>query len=186
MNEKKILKIVLIILLVSNVVLIFNKRVKPLFENYFLEKEFREKLIQEKSRYKDEIEEKSQSEKYVYDEYKSTSSLDEADRMKEYVGKYFYYVKEKQYDKAYELLYSKFKDNKFNTLEKFIQYVENIYPNNFYLEYGEVKRFGYYYYVSVVIYDINEITNEMKSNVKGTVFVIKENDILDFKLSFGI
>jgi len=44
--------------------------------------------------------------------------------MKEYVGKYFYYVKEKQYDKAYELLYSKFKDNKFNTLEKFIQFRE--------------------------------------------------------------
>lgn len=188
MKEKKILKIILLVIVLLDVALLISKRIYPKIQNYFLEKEYAEELLQEKSKYTDEaVEEVEDNDaEYVYDEYTFLETSDEVTRMKTYIGDYFNYIKQEEYEKAYNLLYSGFKDNYFNSLEEFEEYVKTTYPSSFYLKYGEVKRYGYYYYVSVTIFDMDEITKEEKSYMKGTIFVLKENDLLDFVLSFGL
>lgn len=188
MDIKKTLKWSLIFIIIINVFLFSKKRIYPRVQNFFLAKKYEKQLIEEKKSYTDEVISNTEvkNNEFVYNEYEVLEASDEAARMKAYVGDYFNYIKNEEYDKAYELLYENFKKNYFNSLDEFIDYVKNTYPEEFYLKYGDIKRYGYYYYVSVNIFDLDEITSEEKEYMKGTVFVLKENDILDYVLSFGL
>ena len=58
------------------------------------------------------------------------ASLTERQRMQTYFGEYISAIENKDYEKAYSLLYDNFKNNYFPTLLDFANYAEAKYPKN--------------------------------------------------------
>ncbi len=113
------------------------------------------------------------------DEVVGTKS--ETTRIKTYIGQYFSYIEEKNYQKAYDLLYDSFKSNYFTSIEQFEQYIENKYPKNIVLNYTNIDRQGSIYIVTVEVINGLEITNKFEQRI-----VIQENDLNDFNISFQV
>ena len=106
----------------------------------------------------------------------------EATRIKSYVGQYLSYVDSKDYESAYNLLYEEFKNTYFKTLEDFVTYAENKYPDEIFAEYTNMEREGTIYIVTVKLKDtLNKDFAQIEQNI-----VVKENDLNDFVLSFEV
>lgn len=103
----------------------------------------------------------------------------ETSRIKTYIGQYFSYLEEKDYQKAYNMLFDNFKNNYFKRLEQFEQYVENKYPDNIVLNYTNIDREGYIYIATVEVIDGLDISNSFEQRI-----VVRENDVNDFNISF--
>ena len=103
----------------------------------------------------------------------------ETSRIKAYIGQYFSCLEEKDYQKAYDMLFDNFKNNYFTSLEQFQQYAENKYPNNIVLNYTDVDREGYMYVITVDVIDGLNISNSFSQRI-----VVKENSLNDFNVSF--
>ncbi len=122
------------------------------------------------------------------------SGLDERSRMEYYCGEYLKHLKYKEYEEAYKLLYSEFKDKYFPTLEEYKEYVESFYPSFFAVQYDDIDRQGDIYVVRLKIIDAtnsksnnsNNESNEENDDIPIQRFVIKENDFNDFVMSFQI
>lgn len=110
------------------------------------------------------------------------STLGERDRMEYYCGEFFNYIKHKDYEGAYNLLYSDFKTNYFPTLEDFQKYFEEKFPKYFALEYDDITRQGDIYVLRLKIIDVNSLSAE--DNIQR--IVIKENYYNDFVMSFQV
>ena len=115
---------------------------------------------------------------------KYLSTLGERDRMQYYCGKYFNYLKKKNYVAAYSLLYSEFKDKYFPTENEYEEYIKKLYPNFYSLEYDDISRQGDIYVLRLKILDLKKGKDEQGDNVQR--IVIKENDYNDFVLSFQV
>lgn len=115
------------------------------------------------------------------DELKKLQTMSERDRMEFYFSKYTTYIEDREYEKAYNLLYPEFKSNYFPTLERFEEYVKNIYPEFMTFSYNNIDRQGYIYVLNIDIIDIDN-----KDNKKSHRVVIQENDFNDFVLSFQV
>lgn len=89
---------------------------------------------------------------------------------------------EKNYEKAYNLLYEEYRNNYFPTLEEFEKYVKQKYPDFMSVEYNDMSRQGEYYILTVNIYNL--LTNEIIE--KEQKYIIKENNFLDYVLSFQV
>ena len=113
------------------------------------------------------------------DEVVGTKS--ETTRIKTYIGQYFSYIEEKDYQKAYDLLYDNFKSNYFTSIEQFKQYIEDKYPKNIVLNYTNIDRQGSIYIVTVEVINGLEIKNKFEQRI-----VIQENDLNDFNISFQV
>lgn len=113
---------------------------------------------------------------------KALSKMNESDRAKHYASCFMDKIDLKQYEEAYDMLYDEFKNNYFPTLASFEEYAEKTFPNLFTLDHTNVERNGNIYVLWTTIYDI------MKSRNEGTEinFVIQENDLNDFVLSFSV
>ena len=96
--------------------------------------------------------------------------------------KYITYIEEKNYEKAYNLLYEEYRNNYFPTLEEFEKYVKQKYPDFMSVEYNDMSRQGEYYILTVNIYNL--LTNEIIE--KEQKYIIKENNFLDYVLSFQV
>lgn len=107
--------------------------------------------------------------------------MDERTRLQEYCGKYINYIEKKEYEKAYDLLYSEFKNNYFKTLEDFEKYVKEKYPEVISIKYNDISRHGEYYILAIKILDLKEAKKEFEQNI-----VIRENNFDDFELSFNV
>ena len=66
---------------------------------------------------------------------------------------------EKNYEKAYNLLYEDYKNNYFPTLEDFEKYAKERYPDFMRIEHTYMSRQGDYYILTVNIYNL--LTNEI-------------------------
>lgn len=110
------------------------------------------------------------------------SSMSERDRMEYYVSKFIKAVENRSYDTAYNMLYDEFKENYFKTLESFEEYAKNNFPKMISLEYENIERNGKYYVLFV------RMSNMLGNKNDGTDmnFVVKENDLNDFVLSFSV
>lgn len=108
-------------------------------------------------------------------------SMNERDRMEFYFSEYATYIEDKEYKKAYDLLYPEFKNNYFPTLEKFEEYAKKTYPEFMTFSYNNIDRQGYIYVLNIDIIDIDN-----KNNKKSHRVVIQENDFNDFVLSFQV
>lgn len=113
---------------------------------------------------------------------KKLSTQGEWDRMDYYCGVYFKHLAEKEYESAYNLLYSEFKEKYFPTLETFREYVEKTYPNDFSWVDDDITRQGNIYVLKVKLLD----TKGTKDNEKSQRIVLKENNYNDFVISFQV
>lgn len=181
MKEKKVIKtivifmIILILLALNLYIFIINNQKENMnkeepasnssgIENYSLNNIETE-----------ETDEKNRKEKIA--------SLSEKLRMQTYFGEYISYIENEKYEEAYNLLFDEFKNNYFQSLNTFITYAKEKYPNNIVVEYTDLNREGNIYILEVKIKDALSTNNE---DAKTTNVVIRENDIDDFQLSFEV
>lgn len=110
------------------------------------------------------------------------SKMKERDRIEYYCGEYIKKIEQKEYENAYNLLYSEFKEKYFPTLESFKEYVDKTYPEEFALEYDDITRQGNIYVLRLKILDILG----SKEDEKVQRVVILENNYNDFVMSFQV
>ena len=116
------------------------------------------------------------------EEIKSLSEKTEQERMQYYCGNFFNLIDSKNYESAYKLLYNDYKENYFPTLANFKRYFEEYFPDDFYLYYENMERFGDIYVLTVSLTDT--INGSYGHNFKLYV-VIQENQLNDYVISFS-
>ena len=109
------------------------------------------------------------------------SKLGEDDRIEQYISRFMEKIDNEEYEAAYGMLYEDFKTNYFPTLDSFEKYAKEKFPKIMSLEHTNLERNGEIYVAWVTVYDL------MKSKSEGVEmnFVIKENELNDFVLSFS-
>lgn len=119
------------------------------------------------------------------EELKMIQNMNERSRMQYYIGKYIGYIQEKEYKKAYDLLYNEYKDTYFPNIEVYIDYIQEKYPFELIaVEYNNIERLGDTYILWVNVVDaINGNPNSEEKLEQN--FVIRENGFNDFDLSFS-
>lgn len=110
------------------------------------------------------------------------STLGERDRMEFYVSKFIEAVENKSYEEAYNMLYDDFKKNYFPTLASFEEYAKTKFPSMFSIEHTNFERNGEIYVLFVTL------SNPLGSKGSGIEmnFVVKENALNDFVMSFSV
>ena len=116
------------------------------------------------------------------EEIKSLSEKSEQQRMQYYCGKFFNLIDNQNYESAYELLYSDYKENFFPTLANFKRYFQEYFPSDFSLSYENMERLGDIYVLTVSLSDL--VNRTSGHNFKFYV-VIQENNLDDFVISFS-
>lgn len=110
--------------------------------------------------------------------------MKERDRMEFYFGMFLNYIEDAEYQKAYDLLYTEFKQNYFPTLEDFTEYVQKTFPKMSEITYNNIERNGDVYVLWITITDIlNGKPGDEKQEIN---IVIQENDYNDFVMSFSV
>lgn len=115
-------------------------------------------------------------------ELNTISSMNERDRVEYYVSKFVEAIEEKDYEKAYDMLYDEFKSNYFSTLSSFEEYAESKFSKVLSLEQTNFERNGDYYILWITMSD----PLSGKNSGKEMNFVVRENDLNDFDLSFSV
>lgn len=108
--------------------------------------------------------------------------MGERDRIEHYVASFVEAIENKEYEDAYEMLYDEFKDNYFPTYVSFEEYAKTKFPSMISMEYTNIERNGTIYVVWV------KMSNPLGSKDSGREmnFVVQENDLNDFDLSFQV
>lgn len=110
------------------------------------------------------------------------AEMEERDRMEYYFSKFINAVESKEYEKAYGMLYTGFKENYFPDLESFETYAKKTFSKFCSVEHTNIERSGENYILYITISD-SLSSNPVK---KEMTFVIKENDLNDFVMSFSV
>lgn len=110
------------------------------------------------------------------------AGLGERDRIEYYVSEFIDAIESKNYSSAYDMLYDEFKKNYFPTYNEFEEYAKTKFPSMFSLEHTNIERNGEFYILWVTMY------NPLGSKSDGIEmnFVVKENDLDDFVMSFSV
>ncbi len=106
----------------------------------------------------------------------------ERDRMEYYVKMFIDAVENQEYEKAYDMLYEDFKKNYFPTLDSFEEYAQNTFPTLCSTEYTNIERNGEVYVLWVTLSD----SLSGKDSAIEINFVVQENDLNDFVMSFTV
>jgi len=115
-------------------------------------------------------------------EIEDLKDKDERTRMQQYCGKFIRYIEEKDYNKAYALLYPDFKNNYFKTVEDFEKYAQEKFPSSLItVEYNNIERQGKYYILFTTIKTPLDTNYSMDQK-----FILIENGFNDFQLSFDV
>ena len=110
-------------------------------------------------------------------------NMEERERMEFYFGMFWRNIENHEYEDAYDLLYSEFKQTYFPTLDSFTQYVQNKFPQMAVLEYENIERNGDVYVLWVYVVDALGKQTDEKQQIN---VVIQENDYNDFVMSFSV
>lgn len=164
-----------------NVCVYIYKIISPLVQNKRVQKEY-EELIKQRDEQLANIRKTKTEEEKNKEELEEVKEMEEKKRITYYFSKYITYLEEKNYEKAYNLLYEDYKNNYFPTLEDFEKYAKERYPDFMRIEHTYMSRQGDYYILTVNIYNL--LTNEIIE--KEQKYVIKEKDFLDYVLSFQV
>lgn len=115
-------------------------------------------------------------------EVSELSSMGERDRIEYYVSSFVEAIEDKEYEKAYNMLYDTFKKNYFPTLSSFEEYAENKFPKMLSLDHTNFERNGDYYILWITMSDpLGGKNSGIEMN-----FVVQENDLNDFVMSFSV
>lgn len=108
--------------------------------------------------------------------------MGERDRMEHYVASFIEAIENKEYEDAYEMLYDDFKKNYFPNYADFEEYAKNKFPSMISVEHTNFERNGDVYVLWT------KLSNPMgsKNSAIEINFVVKENDLNDFDISFKI
>ena len=181
-RNKKIFLIVMVLIVsvwtFTNIFYVFNlmEYIKAL-ESMKEKEETSNTTIQENTLTKEEIEENT-NELEIAD----LKDKDERTRIQQYCGKFIRYIENKEYDKAYNLLYPDFKNNYFKTVEDFKKYAEEKFPQTLIaVEYNNIERQGQYYILFTTIKTPLNVDYSMDQK-----FILIENGFNDFKISFDV
>lgn len=173
MNNKKISRVIgmviIVILIIIFIIIVALKNLKIIhLEDNFSSVSSTEELTEE---------EKEKNEKLL----KKLKKESESERIQTYLGIYFKYIEEKDYASAYDLLYPKFKENYFPTLEDFEEYLkEQDLPDMLTISYDDIYIQGEYYIVTVKIGDL--LTRAALEQEK--TLILQENGYNDYYISF--
>lgn len=107
----------------------------------------------------------------------------ERDRIEYYCGQFFRYIENKNYEKAYQILYPDFRQKYFPTIEEFKKYVIKVYPKILAINYDDFDRQGNIYVTTVLIDDGLAKDNSKQFSQR---IVVQENDYNNFVLSFQV
>lgn len=181
-RNKKIFLIVMVLIVsvwtFTNIFYVFNlmEYIKEL-ESMKEKEETSNTTIQENTLTKEEIEENT-NELEIAD----LKDKDERTIIQQYCGKFIRYIENKEYDKAYNLLYPDFKNNYFKTVEDFKKYAEEKFPQTLIaVEYNNIERQGQYYILFTTIKTPLNVDYSMDQK-----FILIENGFNDFKISFDV
>ncbi len=115
-------------------------------------------------------------------EKEELSKMGERDRMEYYVSEFVDEIENENYEEAYSMLYDDFKKNYFPTLDQFEEYAKTKFPRMFALEHTNIERNGNTYVLWVTLGDLLG----SKDSAVEMNFVIQENDLNDFVMSFTV
>lgn len=106
----------------------------------------------------------------------------ERDRIEYYISSFITAIENKDYESAYEMLYEDFKKNYFPTFTSFEEYASTKFPREISLKYTNIERNGRIYVMWV------ELSNPLgsKDSKIEMNFIVQENDLNDFDLSFTV
>ena len=110
------------------------------------------------------------------------AKLSERDRIQTYVGFFITAIENKEYETAYQMLYSEFRDNYFPGISDFEEYAKTKFPSMMSMDYVNIERNGNVYVLWVTL--SNPISG--KKSEKDLNFVVRENELNDFDLSFSV
>ena len=110
------------------------------------------------------------------------SGKSEQQRMQYYCASFFKLIDNNNYEEAYKLLYSEYKENFFPTFNNFKRYFEEYFPQDFGLSYSNIERLGDIYVLTVKLTDT--INGSYGHNFDLYV-VIQENALNDYVISFS-
>jgi hypothetical protein len=115
-------------------------------------------------------------------EVNNLAGMGERDRMEYYVSSFVKAVENGEYEDAYNMLYEDFRKNYFPTLSSFEEYAKSKFPTMFSLEHTNFERNGDLYVLWVTL------SNPLGSKDSGIEmnFVVQENDLNDFVMSFTV
>ena len=107
----------------------------------------------------------------------------ERDRIEYYCGQFLKFIENKNYEKAYEILYPEFKQEYFPTIEKFTEYIQKTYPSILAINYDDFDRQGNIYITTVIIDDAlaTDKTKQFKQRI-----IVQESDYNKYVLSFQV
>lgn len=168
--------LIVIVLIIINLILFTKKSLQPRIE----EKKANETMIMvgEEKKKPEPVSVPQTDEEIV----KMLSGYKERDRMEYYCGQYFKHLEKHEYDAAYNLLYTEFKQNYFPTVEEFEEYVKKTYPEQWALDYDDITRQGDLYVLRLKILDVLG----SRENEKIQRIVVRENYYNDFVISFQV
>lgn len=175
---------ILCLLILTNIIIVNRKVLTPQANNDKKMEEYNQMAAQNNvtdENIKQKTKEQLEQEKKI-----SLSNMNEGKRMQTYFSDYMKFIENKEYNEAYGLLYPEFKENYFPTISKFIEYVQNTYPQKFAVEYEQVQSQGYLYVLIVYIDDADEQRKTDEDKRLKQSFVIDENGLNDYKLSFSV
>lgn len=179
-NQKILLIILITIILIWTII-----NISTIFKLMEMAKKLKDRTtenttnttVEENTLTKEEIEENT-NELEIAD----LKDKDERTRIQQYCGKFIRYIENKEYDKAYNLLYPDFKNNYFKTVEDFKKYAEEKFPQTLIaVEYNNIERQGQYYILFTTIKTPLNVDYSMDQK-----FILIENGFNDFKISFDV
>lgn len=169
-----ILVICILVLICVNIILVIKNILEP-------------KSEQEKNAQMQEQQQQttSQDQQITSEEYQLSllKQGTERDRIEYYCGQFFKCIENKNYTKAYEMLYPEFKENYFPTIEKFKEYVQKTYPSKMSIYYDDFDRQGDIY---ITVVKISDLFSENSEETFTQRIVVKENDYNNYVLSFQV
>ena len=110
------------------------------------------------------------------------SEMNERSRMEYYVSEFISAIEAENYEAAYQMLYSDFKDKYFPSISDFESYAKGKFPSMISLDYTNIERNGDIYVMWVTI------ANPLSGKNSGSEmnFVLREYGLNDFALSFSV
>ena len=99
------------------------------------------------------------------------------------VDKFIQMINRHDYITSYNCISEGFKNNYFNTQEKFENYIKNIFFNYNKFEFKNITKKGSNLYTCDL--NITDLTGE-NTEIKTVTIIMQLNDNLDFKMSFSI
>ena len=170
-----VLTIIVVIWIFINIFIVFN--ILDLYKDKEKDSNTIENTLVQNEITAQEIEENANDR-----EIEGLKDADERTRIQQYCGKFIRYIENKEYSKAYDLLYPDFKTNYFPTLEEFSNYAKNTFPNDLIIvTYDNIERQGEYYILFTTITSPLQPDYNMSQR-----FALIENDFNDFLISFDV